>query len=114
MRRVKRLFVFVALLWFGTLAAFAQAHVVAEELHALTHAQPQHHQPQADAGHADDLCGTLHCCHAAGPLPAPRISLAQTVPSARPWVAAGTAGRSPPHEIERPKWAAATPVVASL
>ena len=111
---MKRFLCFLFMLWLAAQASLAQAHVVAEDLHALTHAVQALDVQQADVDHQDDPCGVTHCCHPTGfftnspsvHLPAPMAGMPSMAESAN--------SRTPPHEIERPKWALATTAVASL
>jgi len=112
---VKRLLSFALMFWFALQAGLAQAHMTVEDLHQIEHAaHAQQHGVQTDADHNDEPCGTSHCCHPVGPVAgsgdaasqAPAADIAAPVRTARwhlPWP-----------DIERPKWALATPAVASL
>lgn len=112
---VKRLLCFLLMLWFAAQAGLAQAHGVEEDLHALSHITESLQQDsQAEHDHGDGPCGLTHCCHPAGVLPALAAAALLTNVTATPMALVHTHGHAPPPEIERPKWARATPAVVSL
>jgi hypothetical protein len=102
------------MLWLAVQAGMVQAHVVGEELHALQHGGQVTHVHQADEDHSDEPCGLTHCCHPTGLL-TQASGTAVLVPLTHcTAMAVNARSRTPPHDIERPKWALATPAVASL
>lgn len=98
------------MLWLALQAGMAQAHTALDAGHwgepavqALAHAS----QPEANAG---EHCNLAHCGHALGlPLMPPEAAAAPDGASA-PACVPRLFSRLAPHEVERPKWTAATPV----
>ncbi len=104
---VKRFLCLFLMLWFVVQAGVAQAHVALEDAHRMEHATGTSDHRVADGGADEELCGVAHCCHA-NALPLEAFGLTAAPPTDRASSAPqGFALRSPPPDIERPKWPSA-------
>lgn len=112
---VKRFLCLVLMLWFALQGGLAQAHLVTEDMHSLEHAAlALQAKAKATMDHGSDSCCSLaHCCHLASVLDVERRVPAVIDTSKAPARADSPIGHMVPHEIERPKWAHATPAVVN-
>ena len=111
---VQKLLCLMLVLWFGLVAGLAQAHATAEELHQLEHIGQSLSAPGAAEADHEEHCGLSQCGQVLGiavttgeaTTPPERTTLEASVRQFMSFLV--------PDDIERPKWALATPAVASL
>lgn len=114
MRAVKQLLCVLLALWFGVMSNWAQAHATHEAAHEITHILNDDALDTAPDADQDEHCGLAHCCHPTAVLRGAPAYSHLKVCSQQPTIEARLTPRLPPSEIERPKWALATHVVASF
>lgn len=129
---VKRAVCFFLMLWLVLQAGMVQAHVWAEGLahhaHPSLQAPAGHDVAKAESGATAetsatsatyksgdaDRCGVSHCCHTSClPMAHAVPRLGEPAASKAPAAFEPLALRAALSDIDRPKWAAATPAVAS-
>ncbi len=127
LRFMKRALIIFFSFWLVLQAGLAQAHVAMEDIHRMAHATGEAHHDSHDASSQSDskagqasgsddseLCGVAHCCHSACVLQAGVAGVAVGPAASGPSGYRLLPLRTPPSEIERPKWRLAMPAVASF
>lgn len=113
MHTVKQLLCILFVLWFGVQANLAQAHAAQESAHGLTHVLDATSDMAHDLDH-DGHCAGAHCHHGAAITQSSHSAGYLAVGTPLRAVDAALISRLLPSEIERPKWALATHVVAGF
>jgi len=111
---VKNLACLLLAVWLSLVAGFAQAHAAEQELRPLAHAAMSAGATAAHDTAHEEHCGMAHCGHILGlPMGAGKFTEA---PEGSMHAASVTRPASYvlPDDIERPKWLAPVPAVASL